>query len=39
MYESFARPFKPMEKEMMMISLIYFVLHFTMPYPSGERIL
>jgi hypothetical protein len=39
MYAFFARPFKPMEKRMMLISSICFVLHFVMPYPSGEKIL
>jgi len=31
MYEFFARPFKPMEKRMMMVSSICFFLHFMMP--------
>jgi hypothetical protein len=38
-YKFFARPFKPMEKRMMLIASICFVLHFTMLYLSGEGIL
>jgi hypothetical protein len=39
MYPFFARPFRPMEKKMMLILPIYFVLHFAMLYLNGERIL
>jgi hypothetical protein len=39
MYEFFIRSFRPMEKIMMSISSICFVLFFAMPYPSGEIIL
>jgi hypothetical protein len=39
MYAFFARPFRSMEKRMMLILLINFVLHFMMPYLRGERIL
>jgi hypothetical protein len=37
MYAYFARPFRPMVKRMMLISSIYFVSHFAMSYPSGEK--
>jgi hypothetical protein len=38
MYKFFVHPFMPMEKRMMPISSICFVLLFTMPCLSGERI-
>jgi hypothetical protein len=39
MYEFFIRPFRSMERRMMPILSIFFVLLLIMPYPNGEKIL